>query len=57
MLTLRQQEKELIILKTLNGPITLNITKSISGKLNLSIKAPEDVKIYREDLTVFGESG
>lgn len=54
MLTYRHQEKEVIILKTLNGPITVNITKSMSGKLKLSINAPKDVKIYREDMTVSG---
>lgn len=54
MLTFRHHETELIVLKTLNGPITVNITRSMSGKVKLFIHAPRDVKIYREDLTVSG---
>ena len=49
-----QREKELIIFKTLNGPITVNISKSRSGNVKLSITAPKDVMIYRENLTVSG---
>ena len=52
MFTFERQTKETIVLKTLNGPITVNITKSITGNVKLSITAPRDVKIYREDLTV-----
>lgn len=48
------QEKEIIILKTLNGPITVNLTKSSKGKLRLSINAPREVKIYREDMSING---
>ncbi len=54
MFTHDRHEKELIIFKTLNGLITVNVTKSVKGKVELSINAPKDVKIYRENLTVSG---
>jgi len=52
MLTFGHKEKEIIILQTLNGPISLNITKSIWGNVQLSINAPTDVMIYREDVSI-----
>ncbi|MDH5445401.1 MAG: carbon storage regulator [Gammaproteobacteria bacterium] len=45
-------KKEVIILKTLSGLIKLDITKSVGGNINLSINAPRDVMIYREDVSV-----
>ena len=52
MLNSGHTEREIIILKTLNGPITLSVTKSARGHINLSINAPKDVMIYREDLSI-----
>jgi len=52
MTTFRHKDEEIIILKTLNGPITLNVSKSVHGNIKLSIKAPVDVMIYREDLSI-----
>lgn len=51
MFNIGHREKEIIILKTLNGPITLNITRSSMGNIKLSIHAPGDVMIYREDFS------
>ncbi|NIQ11667.1 MAG: carbon storage regulator [Gammaproteobacteria bacterium] len=51
MTTFKHKNEEIIILRTLNGPITLNVTKSTHGDIKLSIKAPLDVMIYREDLS------
>lgn len=54
MFNSEHMEKEIIILMTLNGPITVNITKSKNGQFKLSINAPKDVKVYREDMSIAG---
>jgi len=48
MLTLKRRETEALILETSDGKVSVLITRSMRGKIKISINAPSNVKIYRE---------
>jgi len=47
MLVLTRKEGEKIVI---NGNVTVMVVEIVGGKVRLGISAPDDVKIYREEL-------
>ena len=49
-LTLSRREDEALIFETSDGPITIYVDKIRQGSVKLSVHAPDEVRVLRDEL-------